>query len=270
MRLVSGGMRSGWGAQVRCVSVVCAWGVAAAVLASGAGHAAAQTAALEAPIADPATDPLSGGRPHHVFLFAGFDIWRFGSAGYGGLQWAAQGLDNDGFIARLFMSQGRERFLSPSQTFSTDIFRASLLPGFRFKRGDVEVKLFAGLDLETRRLTPDVRSAALRGTHVGARLAAELWWEPTAQTMLSASAYVTSVGSGVGARAAAGWRVFERAWLGPEWQGSRDPFSSQMRYGAHLTGLRTAELEWSAAAGYVTDSYKRDGIYGRIGVLLRQ
>ncbi|MEA2943885.1 MAG: Cellulose biosynthesis protein BcsS, partial [Bradyrhizobium sp.] len=36
------------------------------------------------------------------------------------------------------------------------------------------------------------------------------------------------------------------------------------------TGFKLDALEWSVAIGYVTDSYHRSGVYGRIGVLTRQ
>jgi hypothetical protein len=72
------------------------------------------------------------------------------------------------------------------------------------------------------------------------------------------------------ARAAAGWRVLDQFWAGPEISVSRDEFSTQVRAGAHLTGFKFAVFEWSAAVGYVTDSYRRNGVYGRIGVLTRQ
>ena len=257
---------------MRCVGVACAFGVVAAILLGGAAERArAQTTPLDVQLADAApSDQLSGGRPEQLLLFAGFDIWRYGRAAYSGLQWSAQGLDNDGFIARLFISEGRERYMLPTQTFNTDIFRASLLPGWRFKRGDIEVKMFAGLDLDTRHLAPDFSSAPLRGTRLGARFASEVWWEPTPLIMVAASAYVTTIGNGAGGRVAAGWRVIDQFWIGPELSSSTDVYSTQTRFGGHLTGLRTAALEWSAAAGYLTDSYDRNGAYARIGVLLRQ
>jgi hypothetical protein len=64
--------------------------------------------------------------------------------------------------------------------------------------------------------------------------------------------------------------MFDQFWAGPEISASSDAFSQQVRIGAHLTGFRFDALEWSAAVGYVTDSYRRSGIYGRIGVLTRQ
>ncbi len=251
---------------MRFAGLVRALGVAY-VIAVVIAPADAQTAASELPL----PDNLSGGaRPEQVLLFGGFDLWHFSLGGYGGLQWAANGLNDDGFIVRLIMAQGVERYRTPSGTITTDIFRASVLPGWRFKRGEFEFKLFAGADLEDHNLTPDFVTAKLRGPHGGARVAAEAWLEPLPQMMLATSGYLTSVGMAYGMRVAAGWRLLDAFWIGPELSGSRDEFSSQTRLGAHLTGLKTDAIEWSLGAGYLTDSYQRGGAYARIGFVSRQ
>ncbi|KIZ46988.1 MULTISPECIES: cellulose biosynthesis protein BcsS [Rhodopseudomonas] len=240
--------------------------MAAAIMAHGE-DALAQTA----PTAPPPVDHLSGGaRPERLLLFGGFDLWRNSLAGYGGLQWSASDLDSDGFIVRMFASDGIEHYRTPTVDYATNIVRASLLPGWRFKRGAFELKLFAGLDLEHHHLTPDVIDAPLRGTTIGARLAAEIWAQPIPELMLASSFYVTTIGHGYGARVAAGWRLYDRFWVGPELCGAADELSRQTKIGVHLTGLRIGQSEWSAAAGYVDDSYHRSGPYLRIGVLTRQ
>jgi hypothetical protein len=250
-----------WGGVLRACCAV------AAVLVSSADRALAQ--ALEPDTPQP--DGLSGGtKVERVLLYAGFDIWRAGRGGYGGFYWAPDGLNNDGFIARLFVSDGVERFDTGAKRFNTTIVRAAPLAGRRFKQGDFEIKFFAGPELENRILTPDIPTASFRGTKLGARVAAESWWEPMPELMLASAFSASTNAASHSARAAAGWRMFDRFWAGPEISGSRDAFSTQLRIGAHLTGLRTADLEWSAAAGYVTDSFHRSGIYGRIGVLTRQ
>ena len=132
------------------------------------------------------------------------------------------------------------------------------------------LQVFAGPDTEIHVLTPDIPSAKLRGLNFGARVAADMWWEPTTRIMLTSSLSATTIGTGYSARGAAGLRLFDRFWTGPEISTSSDEFSTQYRVGAHLTGFRTADIEWSAAAGYLTDSFNRDGIYGRIGVAVRQ
>ena len=101
-------------------------------------------------------------------------------------------------------------------------------------------------------------------------MATELWWEPMPEIMLASAFSASTNATSHSARAAAGWRLFDQFWMGPEISASRDEFSAQYRIGAHLTGFRLAALEWSAAAGYVTDSFHRGGVYGRIGVLTRQ
>ncbi|WP_296511554.1 cellulose biosynthesis protein BcsS [Rhodopseudomonas sp.] len=240
--------------------------MATAIVASGS-FSIAQTAAID----PPPVDDLSGGtRPEQLLLFGGFDLWRNSLAGYGGLQWAASDLNSDGFIVRLLIADSAERYRTPTTTFTTNIFRASLLPGWRFKRGEFEIKLFAGLDLEHQKPMPDVVGARPRGMTPGLRVAAETWLEPVPEIMLATSFYVTTIGSGYGARGAAGWRLCDRFWIGPELSGSADEFSRQTKVGVHLTGLRIAELEWSVAAGYLNDSYHRSGLYARIGVLTRQ
>jgi Cellulose biosynthesis protein BcsS len=239
----------------------------AAAVICGADRARAQ--ALEPDTPQP--DGLSGGtKVERVLLYAGFDIWRFGRTGYGGFYWAPDGLNNDGFITRLFVSRGVERYDAGSKRFNTDIVRAAPLAGWRFSQDKLELKVFAGPELENRVLTPDVPTAALRGTHIGARVATELWWQPVPEMMLTSAFSASTNATSHSARAATGVRVFDQFWMGPEISASSDDFSRQYRIGAHLTGFKLAPFEWSAAAGYVTDSYHRSGIYGRIGVLTRQ
>ena len=130
--------------------------VAAAVMACGTDRALAQAL-------DPDTPPpdgLSGGtKAERVLLYAGFDIWRYGRTGYGGFYWAPDGLNNDGFITRLFVSGGVERYDAGSRRFNTDIIRAAPLAGWRLSQGTLELKVFAGPELENRALTPDVPTA---------------------------------------------------------------------------------------------------------------
>ncbi len=228
----------------------------------------AQPAVAEPPL----IDNLSGGsKPERLLFFSGVDLWRNGQAGYGGMVLAPQGdLNQDGFLIRLFMSDDFERYDTPTQRFSTNIFRASVMPGWRIKRGNVEIKIFAGPALEIHALKPDNPADPLHGSHFGARIATELWWEPTPAIMVAAAASAMTVGSEYSARAAAGWRLLDRFWAGPEVSISADEFSTQYRIGAHLTGFKTGTLEWSLGSGFVEDSFHRSGIYGRIGVLTRQ
>ena len=178
----------------------------------------------------PPSDGLSGGsNVERVLLYAGFDIWRYGRTAYGGFYWAPDGLNNDGFITRLFVSRGVERYDAGSRRFNTDIVRAAPLAGWRLSRDKFEIKVFAGPELENRTLMPDVPSATYRGTHIGARVASELWWEPMPDMMLTSAVSASTNATSHSARAAAGWRVLDRFWAGPEISASSDAFSQQVR-----------------------------------------
>jgi len=241
--------------------------VAAAVSACG-DRALAQSPDVEA--APPASELSGGSKPEHFLLFSGFDLWRFGRTGYGGFYASPEGLDKDGFMVRLFLSDGRERYDAGTKRFNTDIVRVSLSPGARFSEGTFELKLFAGPELESRKLAPGVPAANPSLTRIGGRVGAETWWEPMPEMMLSSALSATTNFNAWSARGAAGRRAFDRFWAGPEFAASGDVFSRQFRLGAHLTGLKLAAFELSAAAGFVQDSFGRNGVYGRIGVLTRQ
>lgn len=252
---------------MRSVGRVCAFGVAVAAVVGGSPPA----------IADPVTDPLpaasqltGGAYPEKFLYFSGFDLWRGGGSFYGGLQWAPGGLNADGFILKVLLAEGTYRYLAASTDIRGTGLLASFLPGWRIKRGDIEIKLFAGLDLQNHRFSPDDPSNRLRGNHAGFRVGADLWWEPTPNVMLASSVSGSTIGTNFSIRGAAGWRVEDRFWAGPEIETSGDQVYRQYRIGAHVTSLKWSAFEWSLGAGYVEDNSHRSGLYGRISVLTRR
>lgn len=208
----------------------------------------------------------------HVILFSGRDLWRNGVFACGGLLWAPDGLDRSGFMLKTLLSVGAYRYNSGAlggETVYGGELKGRVLPGWNFKRGHLELKLFAGPDFEAHRLWPDDPSNSLRGTSVGLALAIELWDEPSAATMLAANASFSTVGPNYAARVAAGWQAFEQFYAGPEIQVYGGDGYSQFRIGAHITSLKTGDREWSAAVGWAVDTDKRDSPYVRLGLLQR-
>jgi hypothetical protein len=147
---------------------------------------------------------------------------------------------------------------------------AQLMPGWRFKRDRLEIKIFAGLDIKNDITMPFDPSNRLHGTSAGARAAVNLWFEPTPSTMIAADVSLTSIATGYSARAAYGWKLNGWFYLGPEAQTFACTGYSQVRFGAHVTGLKTGHFEWAAAAGWSGDSDRRSGLYLRLGVLTRR
>lgn len=206
-------------------------------------------------------------------LFSGMDLWRHGSFTYGGVLWSPDGIDKPGFTFKTMLGGGGYRYRSGTlgQEVNGEQIVGFALPGWRFRNGDTFFTLFAGLDVQRHRLQPDDPGNPLRGTHAGLRVAAELWMQPTPHTMFAADASVSSVGPSYAARAAFGWQVFGRFYLGPEIQAFRgDDAYQQWRIGLHLTGLKAGGFEWNAAIGYADDTDDRDGLYVRGGLQLRQ
>ena len=208
-----------------------------------------------------------------LLFFAGTDVWRHGFSLHGGVVWSAKGVDGDGFVFKLLAAGGAYRFQSGAlgnAEVMGHYVMGFALPGWRFKQDRLIVTVFAGVDVENHRLRPDDPSSKLRGTLAGARGAIEIWYEPNASTMLEANASLSSVGPSYSARAAYGWRLFEKFYLGPEVQGfAFDDNYRQFRAGVHLTALKTEKFEYSGALGWARDSDDRNGFYARLGVIAR-
>ena len=208
----------------------------------------------------------------HFIVFSGRDLWRNGVFANGGLLWAPGGLNSSGFTLKTLLSTGIYRYTSGALDNATVYggeLKGQLLPGWCFKRGHFELKLFAGPDLEWHGLRPDDPTNELRGTSLGLALATEVWIEPTPDTMLAADASLSTVGPNYAARIATGLHLFGQFYVGPEMQVYGGDGYSQMRYGAHVTSLKTGLSEWSAAAGWAIDTDKRESPYVRLGFLQR-
>lgn len=203
-------------------------------------------------------------------VFSGADLWRQGAFTHGGFLWAHQGFDGDGLVFKLLLNGGLYRYRSGGTEIVGRQTMGTALPGWRWHRPGLDVTVFAGLDVQDHRYRPDDPGNRLRGTHLGARGGLDVWYEPLRDGMLTASASLSTVGKSYWTRAAAGWRVFDAVWLGPEFHACGDDRYRQLRVGAHVTSLRLWGYEWSAGLGWVTDTDRRDGVYGRIGVLWRK
>ena len=236
-------------------------GVAARVFAAlgcicGSGVACAETAPGE-------HDP-------HFLFFSGTDLWRFGAFMHGGVLWSPDGVNREGFTLKLLMAGGAYRYEAGGNKVVGRQLLASVLPGWRFKQERFETTVYLGLDLQNHRLSPDDIGNPLRGTHVGLRLGADVWLEPSDVMMLSGAFSVSTIQSTYWGRAQFGGRIPGLGWVGPEAHLFSDLGYHQYSVGLHLTGFKTAEFEWSLGAGYARDNSSRTGPYGRIGVNVRQ
>lgn len=209
-----------------------------------------------------------------LLYFAGTDAWRHGGFSYGGLLWAPEGLDREGFTFKMLIGSGTYRYISGAlgdATVNGNQVTGFALIGRRFVSGKTFVTMLGGLDVQHHTTSPYDPGSDLNGTHAGLRGAIEFWHEPDATTMIAGDASVSSIGPSYVARLAFGWRIADAFYLGPEAAGfaSRDTYR-QLRAGLHITGLRYSWIEWSAAAGWAMDSDDRNGFYARIGMHVRR
>ena len=206
-------------------------------------------------------------------LFSGADLWRNGGFAHGGVLWSPDGVDRDGFTLKVMFNGGEYRYRSGA--LAADVTglagAVAVLPGWRFSSGKLIVTAFGGLDLQYHRLLPDDPSAGLRGGYAGLRVGFDLWYEPSNTTMVAVDASASTIGPSYGGRAAYGWRVFDRFYLGPEVGGfTSNGNYSQVRGGIHITGFKTEQVEWSGAVGWSSDSDRRGSLYGRMGMVMRR
>jgi hypothetical protein len=238
-------------------------GVLAAAVA-----AATSCCCVDFALADPAAR-----NSERMLYFSGADLWQHGYFAHGGLVWSPGGLDAEGLVFKALVNGGLYRYESGAlggAEVTGRVVAGFLAPGWRFKRDRLTLTVFAGLDLQSHRLTPADPGAQLNGGYVGARFAAELWYQPTDLSMISVDGAISTIGGNYAVRGAAGLRIFNLFYLGPEVQAVQSNDYRQFRVGAHVTALRTGDFEWTAAAGWALDTDDRSGAYGRIGVLVRR
>jgi hypothetical protein len=206
-----------------------------------------------------------------LLLFSGTDLSRHGSFLHGGLLWSPDGLDREGFTLKALISGGTYDYLSGligAEIKGRELV-ARIMPGWRFKRGATEFKIYAGFDLQDHHLKPADPESNLQGGDVGIRAAFEFWTEPTTTTMIMVNGSASTIVSSYAIHAAAGVRLFDRFYVGPELQAFSSDGYLQRRIGVHVTSFKLNDLEWSAAAGYATDSDDRESAYMRVGVSRR-
>lgn len=218
--------------------------------------------------ADPA---LLERRPPTLAIFGSLDADASKTYASVGLKRALGGgnLDVSGF--RLGLKWGES--LEPAQRKPTQgrLYKTELHVGlgYEWRLGDTFLALSAGPETEARyRETRQLRSFQQRA---GLRLQADLWARPAENWLLQAGAYAVMIDSGrYGARLAAGWRLIEEFYLGPEIEGYREQDYHKLRLGLHLTGLPLLGLDWRLSGGVQKTSDEKAGAYVTLGLVWKR
>lgn len=233
-------------------------GVATAIAVAGVAACAALNRAEAGGDANPS-----------LLLFSGTDIWRYGAFLYGGFIWSPAGAD--GFTLKTLLDGGKYSYVSSALQEDIDGTKlsAAVLPGWRFTRDHLTVTLSAGPVAQDYRLTPADPGSRLHGFYLGAESSADVWHQPNALTMAALNGAIASIGPTGYVRAAIGLHLFASAFVGPEIGEFWCSDFQQAEFGAHVTGLRIDQVEWSMGSGWALTSDQRSSPYLRFGVSAR-
>lgn len=211
-------------------------------------------------------DTLVYGYGSKLTYFAGGDVWRAGFTAYGGVFYSANGANTDGFIVKVLFAEGAYVYRLGRRPIRGVYALASIMPGWRYRTPELDIKTYAGIDLQTHRLLPDDRRNKLRGGQVGGRAGLDVWWQPQPWAMVTSSVSASTIGDSYHARIATGVRIPGWFWIGPEAEIAHQDAYRQHRFGAHITGAQFSWLNLTISAGVLSDSDNRSGIYFRGGI----
>jgi len=237
-----------------------AWGVSVPLAILACALTATQTRA---------EDELGERDPVSTVLFASLEAGpakRF--AAFGLKRAITGGLDASGFRALVKLGGAHETPNGPRPR--GDLYKAEgqALLGYEWRLGDTFVSLYAGPDYEEEfRVCGCAVSVT---TRFGARLQGDLWATPTRETMLQASAYLSTMDRRLWGRLAGGWAVLLGLYVGPEIEAYRQTGYHKLRFGLHATGFRFLGLNWRLSGGWQTTSDRPGEAYATLGVHWRR
>ena len=120
---------------------------------------------------------------------------------------------------------------------------------------------YVGVNIRSNSLSVIDPNNPVIGTGVGAKVAADLYLNPTADTLFAANASYSTLFRAYYVRMRAGYAVTDGVFIGPEATLLGDAFFNQWRLGAHLTGFTIGPMKFSVGAGYAYDRVQKGGYY---------
>lgn len=137
----------------------------------------------------------------------------------------------------------------------------SVLVGYEWAETDIHVAAYIGFNYQNIKLDPVDPSNATAGAGYGLRVVGEIYANPTTYTMASAYGSYSTHSNAYYTRFKAGYALFDRTFIGPEFSMLGDNFYKQWRIGAHISGLTLGRFQFGVSGGYVRDSRSGPGGY---------
>jgi Cellulose biosynthesis protein BcsS len=204
-------------------------------------------------------------RPERGVWFSGFDVVKDSRYYYDGIIVALNGdLGRDGFFVRAYGSRDDfDRNPGDGRQWQADVAL-----GYMFSRSKIDYEIYAGIDYQNVKLSPDDPSAEVRGTEWGFKVGAGIETEKELPYYFRLEGNYSTAFNSYWARARAGLRR-DRFTFGPEASVVGDADFDAQRLGAfvmfdfQLPRFRPLEVTLSGGHQFVSGS--ESGATGGIG-----
>lgn len=237
---------------------------------------------LVALAANPAGAAMAGGRDEDLFvrpedqytvLFGSLDAGRSVFVNAGAKQTVTGPLDRTGFVTMEAWGYGltQERYRGaadlPATRFTQQV---GILTGFQWALNGLYAAAYLGPEVQHEQLTIDGQVFRFSKPRYGVRGQVEIWANPTADTLLTATLVAGTARFSLWGRGSAGIRVASSTFVGPEVTAYVTPTYSEIRVGAHVTGASVGLVQLRLSGGWMIDDAHRAGSpYGGLTLWMR-
>jgi outer membrane immunogenic protein len=238
------------------------WGLPASAL--GYADAPSRAASLPKALTRDSDDPI-----YHVLAFSGVDFTSRNSVDgwVGGLIAPTTG-GLDAFGPRVYVYGGGGMYKFPQQggpqvtgTYET----GDLLGGWGLEGHNYSVNLLGGLNAENQHESVFDPNDPDHGTKVGAKVRADAWINPTAQTLIYEEGEYSTAFNTYYAAAKLGYDPFAKGFfIGPEVVAMGDDRYDEGRVGVHITQMTFGRVQVDIAGGFMHDTSTGSGGYGTL------
>jgi len=177
-------------------------------------------------------------------------------------------LGKSGFVARGEVVGGVYNYNATNagvtQRINATQISGGALVGYGWVSPNWTFMALGGAQVVSTQTTPVDPNNATRGTHIGAKFAAEFYGNPTANSMFSGYASYGTANNDYYSRFKAGYAVANRVFVGPEFLALGDRFYTEYRAGLHVTGVSLGQLALGVSGGFSSNSVAGQGVYGII------
>jgi hypothetical protein len=208
-----------------------------------------------------------GGNTKLYEIFSDFDVYKEGVDGLvSGLFSLSKDLDTSG--PRLWIAGGAGWYRYPAEKMNIQgvYSTGDLLGGYGFEGENYEINLLAGGSVENDTLSARDPENRVQGTAVGVKGRADIWINPTPQTLFYGEVEYSTAFQTWYSSAKYGFDITngKQIFFGPEVVYFGDERHKQWRVGAHLTKIKFGNLQLDVSAGYAQDSDVGSGAYSHV------